>query len=344
MKKIFKFLSFLTLLTLLFLIAGCAPPYRAVVTYKVRPEVDIGIRRIAIIPLDEQYSRKISNMLISSLSEMKYFEILERQKLDAILQEMRLSSWGLVDIEKAVEFGKLAGVEGIVLVSLDDLNIKDVRGEELYYIPSKKYSDVTYRVIVPTITRQAYLSCSFRVISVATSQIIVSRTFSQKFEETYYQAPLLYGVPDDEVKDVISRLPYAVRKSEPPKAEGEIFNDLSQKIVTSIVKTISPYFVKYIVNWEDLKVKEQERIISLLKADLVKDALEEMLKLRSVIEAKKDKKLLASYYYDLGIIYEILGDLNSAKDCYMQALNLDPTNNHINTVKRINQLIETLAK
>ncbi len=330
-----RFILF-SLFFILFFIYGCAPRYIIDMSLRIPPEVDIGAKRIAIIPTEEnQYSYKLSNMLISKLSEIGYFEILERTRLDAIIREMQLSLSGLMDLEKAVELGRIAGIEALVLISLEDFSIEDINEIEEYSIQSKKREGVVYKIYVPKLTRTGFLSVSFRVISVSTSQIIISRSFSEKFKGVYYQSPHLDHIPQDELSYV--KLWLLIREiiSGDPKTKGEIFDELSKKVVDSIVKKISPYFEKISAIWEDLKIKEQEVIISLIKTGLIDEAIKEMEKLRYNPNITKDRKLLASYYYNLGLIYELKGNLERAKELYLESVKLDPTQNHNNALKRV---------
>jgi|YelNatPaOPRAMG01_1025707.scaffolds.fasta_scaffold02959_4 hypothetical protein len=336
-------------LSLLILICGCVSPYykELSVTFKTPPEIILSnIKNIAILPLDSNYSKKVCNMLISKLIENKYFTVIEREKIDEIIKELKLSLTGLMDLNKVVEVGKLAGVEGFILVSVDNFMTEDFRGVEQFLVPSSdKKSDKVYKIRTPTLIRKANLSVSFRIISVSTSEIILSKTFSEKFEKKYYQSPIFEeDIPKSEYLYITLWLVIMGVNEEPPKTEGEIFNELSEKITNSIVKLISPYFSKEIVYWEDLKIKDQDRIIALIKADLTSSALEEMLKLQKDPSIYKDTKILARYHYNLGLIYEILGDLEKAYETYLICVKLDPTDNHINALNRIRKRIKDREK
>lgn len=58
---------------------------------------------------------KMADILITSLSKNKQYELVERNRLDKIMEEQKLVLSGLVDEKSAIEVGKLSGAEYVVV-------------------------------------------------------------------------------------------------------------------------------------------------------------------------------------------------------------------------------------
>ncbi|MDI6726559.1 MAG: CsgG/HfaB family protein [Smithellaceae bacterium] len=65
----------------------------------------------------EGLRKGIADTLISDLGRLDRFQVLERERLDALLAEMKLQQTGLVDPDTAVKIGRLLGVQALLLGS-----------------------------------------------------------------------------------------------------------------------------------------------------------------------------------------------------------------------------------
>lgn len=70
----------------------------------------------------------ISDMLATSLMKTGKFDLYERKKMDAILEEQKLGLTGLITPETAVKMGKLLGVQYIVIGSVNQFGQKEEGG------------------------------------------------------------------------------------------------------------------------------------------------------------------------------------------------------------------------
>jgi tetratricopeptide (TPR) repeat protein/TolB-like protein len=66
--------------------------------------------------------RFIAEELTTRLFETKQFEVIERQLLDKVLQELKLGASGFVDADSAQELGKILGVSAIISGTITDLS------------------------------------------------------------------------------------------------------------------------------------------------------------------------------------------------------------------------------
>jgi tetratricopeptide (TPR) repeat protein len=76
--------------------------------------------RITLLPLEKKgeataLAETVYDSLLTALLDQGRFQLVERDKLEAILREQKLSQAALVDADTAVRLGRIVGVEGILL-------------------------------------------------------------------------------------------------------------------------------------------------------------------------------------------------------------------------------------
>ncbi len=90
--------------------------------------LDSGKIRIAVMDFQDlegnitSLGRFIAEELTTRLFWTKHFEVIERQLLDKVLQELKLGASGFVDADSAQELGKILGVAAIITGTITDLN------------------------------------------------------------------------------------------------------------------------------------------------------------------------------------------------------------------------------
>src|SRR6266446_1309321 len=67
------------------------------------------------------FGRFLSEELITRLHQTKKFKVIERQQLNRIIAEQKLSLTGMVDPASAQKLGRVLGVDSIVFGSISDL-------------------------------------------------------------------------------------------------------------------------------------------------------------------------------------------------------------------------------
>ncbi len=105
-----------------------------------------------------KYAQKAADLMINNLSRMG-INVVERKKLDAVIQEQAFHASGNVDPQSAVNIGKMAGANVIVLGTINKLGV----GQN------------TVRVADSAITRyNAQVELTIRAVNVQTGAIIFS--------------------------------------------------------------------------------------------------------------------------------------------------------------------------
>ena len=148
----------------------------------------------------------ITDIFTRTLSNSKSIVLLERERLDMIGKEHGLNMSGLVDMGMAVEVGRLAGLQYMLLGSVTGLDEKVSGGAFLY---------------VATGSRVAEATIDMRVVDVTTGEIILSLV--QKGSSTHQtQAVSIGGITTAEsefgdlkaraVADAAARLGHKIRE------------------------------------------------------------------------------------------------------------------------------------
>jgi len=105
-----------------------------------------------------KYAQKAADLMINELSRMG-INVVERKKLDAVMQEQAFHASGNVDTQTAVSIGKMLGANVILLGTINKLGV----------------GHNTVRVADSTITRyNAVADINIRAVNVQTGAIIFS--------------------------------------------------------------------------------------------------------------------------------------------------------------------------
>jgi len=120
-----KLKSYFIILLCFLLFSGCGAAWKAkprsIVnnTYLSRIEGYLVKKplRVTVVPLayrDNSVSMKVTDIFISELSMIPIFSIVERNRLNSILQEQALGQTGIIDNETAVNLGQIVGAFRLV--------------------------------------------------------------------------------------------------------------------------------------------------------------------------------------------------------------------------------------
>jgi tetratricopeptide (TPR) repeat protein len=265
----------------------------------------------------------------SQLWSTNYFSLLERKELQKILEEHALQMSGVVNDSTVVEFGKILGVDGLIVGSVNAYNVEDKRGKEKVkeqvwtgayekdkegnYIYEKtafgKQKKKIYKeelVDKEYINREASVGLSFRLVSIQTAEIRASGSQTESFSHKYY--PGQDNIPAREV----------------------LLNELTDQVIKKFIPTISPYKIKVSRTFE----KGNEEVntgIELARNNLWDKA--------AAIWEKETQRDIgnAAAYYNLGIAYEVSGDLDRAEQAYESALKIKTKDMYMKALSQIRQ-------
>jgi tetratricopeptide (TPR) repeat protein len=245
------------------------------------------------------------------------FNVIERTQLDQVLKEQNFQISGAVDDNQAVEIGKLLGLDALVLGSLS-YTYKDEKEEVLKN--TDKDGKITYTYpIKRTVTAEARM----KIISVKTAQILGTKNSS---------------ISREDAKSSDKGYPSFQSLQDPHLLADACY----QSIALYFVNYFTPYFSYENFDIKNIKVKEYKA-----RAD---DA-EKFLKQGEINSAYKLYKAIydvdnynPQVAYNLGVLYEVVGDYDQAFEVYSVAYELDKDDkDYVRAYKR-SQSLKELAK
>lgn len=119
-------------------------------------------------------------------------------------------------------------------------------------------------------------------------------------------------------------------------------NPPSKSFAVNLLVTASPPYVIERKIWENIDVEEGKTALNYFKNGLYPETgeiLDRLLRYPT-LEANQ----LAAVYYDRGLIYEILGNLNKAEELYKEAAALKSSDLHLKALRNIREKIEDVKK
>jgi len=290
------------LLILAFFLMGCA-------TAKVkfqrldRAYRDIrGIRRIAILDFQSyggrpESGRASSDLLISSLLEPGFYEIVERSRIDEVVQEHRFNLSGMVSDSTVKKMGRILGVDAVIFGTVSGYKVESRRG----YTTIAGYYNKKTGVYVPPkknyyTMKSGNVAVSYRMINIETGKVIAAKSISKDFNKKRYD-------------NAFFRLP----------SDDSILNDLLKKVTSRFVNEISPHYVSKKRKLEKGKGSfHTKQGVRFAKMGMWEAAIGEWQK-----ALEKDPKN-AWAHNNLGIVYEKRGEVAEARREYQKAGELKP--------------------
>lgn len=299
-----------------------------------------GVKTIAIVDFKgpEGSGSQIATMVQSMLMQTGHFSIMEREKINTLLSEQNLGMTGIVDPSTAAEIGAMLGVDAMIFgevttykVEPDKKVSKKVKEKQFtgkYKTVEKKTKKGKKKTVKEKIyedvwvtksywVRQGDVTVNFRVVNVKTGELLAAHSDSESYDS-------------QEGKSEYSLLNSKQANLAPP---GKILSDLSEAVCRRFVYMIAPHTVterRIIESGREGIAKGKK----MAEAGLWPEAMEAWRK-----SAKKFSKEPASFY-NLGLAYEVQGDLDQAEELYKKALSLKSKDLYMKALARIRKAKE----
>lgn len=221
-----------------------------------------------------------------------FYTVIERDQLEKVLKEQRLSLSGAIDESSAAEVGRLLGLDVIIMGNVTYSSV-DEKGSSLLGLASSSGSNC--------LTRKVNASGTMKMVSVETAQVVGTKTVESEYK-IYKCDDQRSGIPRPEVM-----------------AET-CMKDIARQFIDYFAPGYQ--FIKY--DFEKIKNKEfrtkgKEALGYVEKGDL--DHAFPII--YAMFEADSYNPKAA---YNLGILYEMVGSYPDAYEYYNIAYELDYTN------------------
>lgn len=159
--------------------------------------------------ISADHAAAIGDIFARVLTNSKTITVIERDQLDTLASEHRLSSSGMLTDETAIQIGKIAGCQYMIIGAVTE-----------YFT---RGSQTDYWVVTKT-QHEARVTIDARVVNVETTEVIMSlsETGEASHKETYGQVPYvgivtknadISGVEAAAISDASSRLSYKIREA-----------------------------------------------------------------------------------------------------------------------------------
>jgi curli biogenesis system outer membrane secretion channel CsgG len=322
-KKVFFILAFV--LTILFF-GGCA---KKVQVRALEPaEVDrlSQTKRVAVLNFKNDkvgLSRKIESKLAAfTINGKKYFTVVGRNDLDAVLRELKLQSSGLVKEKTALRVGELIGADAIISGDVQKPTKEDTYFyEQRVRCADKKCKELVYYK-VRCMKRIVGLAAEIRIVDVAHGDLI--------FGDTLNKHSIFKHCNDD--SRVIPSTAIAAQS-------------LAEAIARDFTYKLTPHYRTFYVRLLDSAdidyTDEQKKLLEVALEYIEQGRLDKAEKfLLRLIDATHERSYVA--FYNMGVIKEAQGKYQEAKEYYdhADALMIEPVDEINEAVGRIERLIQ----
>lgn len=326
--KDLKFIYALTVLIVLgAIISSCAP----VVGVKMLKPAEIDLssyKNITVMEFSGEGGNKVARWTESDLLKVKidgepYFKIVARDQLSRVMEEQRLSKSGAINQKSATKMRQLLGVQAIVSGNVDALEIG--KNWKTYSFQDLK-GNVSYVDCLDIVTRAAF-----------TINFISTETGSIEFSET------LEGYTNGQ-------------KCNNGQNKGDLGSDdqlqslATRRAIEKFITKITPHYVTVNVTFKnsaDDSLLPKDKAAKEKIESFFKTGLDYVRANQWDMAIKSFENVLVNLpnepysLYNIGLSYEIKGQLEKARSYYQKAVNIKPTDTTLgNALSQVEQRIQ----
>jgi len=314
-KSTLKTFTFLNLIVSLIFISGCGT---VKVPVKVTHPAEINMtqyKQIAISDIKGNMGQEFSDGLKNRLIECGRFKVVDRNRMNQIMKELKLSQSDLTDSGNTIKLGKLMSASALIAGHTEGkYNETRSRQKRKCYKDKKEYSCTTYyrKGIFST-------SGSIDVIDVQTGEIIRSKVLNARYKKST-------GATD----------------ATPPSIDkGSLARSANSDNLEKFMKAITPWNEMVMVPFKtDGNISDLERGVNLAKIGELNEAIKIFQFAAKAAEgnAKIKPNSIAKAYWNLGLAYEYSYNYDNAVVAFKKAYVLNPKDEYSNEIKNAKKL------
>ena len=250
-------------------------------------------------------SKKGGVTLVEGLST-RCFDVVERSRMEAVISELKLGQTGIINESEASQIGEVLGVDFIIMGTVSaektDRHSREIHSK----VRNKK--KITFKV--DCIKRKVSVSASIRIVDAKTGKILDTRRAYRKLEDKWCS---------DRRKDL--------------RDDGEMAGTCVALIAWEFTNMINPWYELEVFELDKIKIKEFKK-----EADVAALATQKYELRKAYVIFKKlfdNDPYNPKYLYNLGILYEISGDFEMAKEMFDGAAMLKDDKRYKRAAERI---------
>jgi Curli production assembly/transport component CsgG/Tetratricopeptide repeat len=254
----------------------------------------------------------VGGLLEQELVNSGRFTVVDRQRTDAVMRELRLSASDLADPSNASKLGRQVTAGALIFGDVNETYQEQDSEEHSQDKDNKVHTKYKKR-------GTANVRATFRVVDVSTGRLLISKQYAERREDT--------NTGYDKKPDPIDRDGLLVG------ARGEV--------VQRFLKAIVPHQEFANANFQkDGDLPQLEAGITWAQRGEWKKAQDTFN--GAIQDAEKNPKIksetLAKAYFDLGLSFEYAGDYDKAEKTVEKAFQLSNNGDYLNEVSNIKQL------
>lgn len=337
---------------LMALMSGCA---LYVHVPMLRPaEVDIsGIRKIGVLGLPvsadvpPQFGSELTARIAAELGRSGYFSVTERADLTQLASQVALPIESIFDPTAMNRIGRALDVDALIFGSVDVLRIRDEAGVDEVDVsvpatvvsapsvvlppmprlpvprsvavpspPVVAQAMITQRRQYPFVVRVAELQIKLQLLRISDGRVVFLQPLSLRSAVKAYSGPRPEPAPTYYSVITLDGNPRLFAQLPPPEAFLSLF---AQAIPDRFVPHIVPTRYTKTIEFAKDSQPDNKRGLDLARANAWE------LAHQAFTDGINKEPRNAALHYNLGIVNEALGDFESARRAYQQALSLEPS-------------------
>lgn len=259
-----------------------------VITQLLRPDRGIGDVKSGFLGLGSKEGRTLQEGAFTNV-----FEVVERSRLGQVMAEQRLQVSDWVDQTQAVSFGKLLGVDAIIMGSLEfRTSDENWVGER-----SQRQGNQTVKVPVNCVTRTVGAGFRARVVNTETGSVLATLESSS-------------SVRDQACQPTLGQLASVQAMA------GGLVEDLA----VALADQITPHFELQEFDLENIGARQFQDLKRRAEKAAEELNVDDAYVCYSAIHAEDPYS--PEVLYNLGLLNEVVGNYRQASEFYEQAVQL----------------------
>ena len=277
-----------------------------------------GVNRVAVVDFQDPSSRNlgpaIGNVLVSQLATQGFYQLVERDRIQEVMKEHAFNLTGAIDPTTVKELGGLLGVDAIISGEILSYDVEtthryekeerkegtgqyqEVERKNLFTGKKSKVKEEIMKTVLVDVDRydkSGTVSINYRLIDIASGQVVASKTHSDNFRKTYDKNTV---------------------------GDGEILSRLLDNVTSAFVSDISVHYVEIRKRLLPSKADPKDLGAAYARQGEWQRAVE--IWERCAAASPGDGAL----WHDIGVSDEALGKVEQAEAAYTKALGVDPAN------------------
>ncbi len=327
---------------LLLVLSSCSMTIKKEIDF-LRPSkisVPHNVEKIYLLYAGE-YMDDLSLLFAKSIKESDFLNRYKISNADIGNVLSRSALYKIIDIsehERAL-IRSTTGVEGLVVAAVSNAKERtdpgfiaaNVQRRIVTYSPYYGGRHVTYVndiVNVPSYIRTYSFDVDIKFYDLTNSSLLYSKVTKYAYRFEMYERPVNFVSISSTNAELVSSFPTI----------SDLVRGNAISSIDEFIKSVAPYTDNMLIKFETIPndpLELNREMTGLIKNELYGKALDLLLKNIDDINGIENRKTRSIYYFNISMLYEVIGDLDSAYKYCKLSLDDDPTKDHAKGLKTL---------